>query len=89
MTASCFGVVLLVVLSVRPIRLFGFDWIKRLVGVRTVIAWWRLLMRFFAWTVRFIGGSAVRGAAVLLLVLDAFVVGNIPGVSHAYAPLGH
>jgi hypothetical protein len=89
MTASCFGVVLLLVLSVRPIRLFGFQWIQCLIGIRTVIACRRLLMRFSARTMCFIGGSAVTGAAVFLLVLDAFVVGNVPGVSHAYAPVGH
>src|SRR6266404_2139889 len=79
-TASCLGLA-----DEAASGLFArFERIQRLVGVRTVIAGKRLLMRLPAGPMRFIGSKTVGCAAVFLCLLHALVVGNISGIRHAY-----
>jgi hypothetical protein len=47
---------------------------------------WRMLVRFHAGPVGFVGVRACDATLVLLFLLNAFVMCNISGVGHAAPP---
>jgi hypothetical protein len=68
-------------------RLFArFGLVHRLVGIRPMPTRWRMLVRFHAGAVGLVCVRADVATLVLLFLLNAFVMCDISGVSHAAPP---